>query len=179
MVNVETVYAQSLFETAAEEGNTDEICTETEAIAKILASEPQFITLMCSPTLTKTEKCDSVTKIFGGKITGISENFLKILAVKNRMKYYGKIAAEFRKSYNKANNIIDVSVTTATPLSDIQREKLKDKLAKKYNAAVNLCESVNPAVIGGLVIETGGKRIDGTVKSKLDSLQQNILTITA
>ncbi|MDR0947082.1 MAG: ATP synthase F1 subunit delta [Ruminococcus sp.] len=179
MLNVETVYAESLFEIATENGSTDEICAETETIAKILAKETQYITLLSSPSLSKSEKCDSVDKIFSGRVSDVSLNFLKVLAAKNRMKYYGKIAAEFRKFYNKAHNLIDVTVTSATALTAEQREKLKGKLIKKYKATVNLIEIINPAVIGGLVIETGGKRIDGTVKAKLDTLQQNILTINA
>ena len=77
------------------------------------------------------------------------------------------------------NNIAEVKVTTSVPLSDGLKTKLKAKLEKVWGKSVILTETVDPDIMGGIVVNYGNTMMDGSVKSKLEAIQKQIKGIIA
>ena len=82
---------------------------------------------------------------------------------------------EFCHRYDAANNIENVTVISAVPLTREQRDALGSKLSQKLQRSVRLHTKVDPAVMGGLRVETEGASMDGTVRSKIESIRESLL----
>jgi F-type H+-transporting ATPase subunit delta len=177
--NAADVYAQSLFELAKEAGSLSETAKELTEIAVVMEGFPELKTLLTLPTLTVSEKQDIITKVFGEHISELSRNFLCVLAAKRRVGDFGRISVSFQKKYNRSQELLDVIVTSAAELSEPQQKALSDKLAKKYNKNVKLRFSIDPTLLGGMVIEIDGRKFDGSVKTKLDEIRTILAAATA
>ena len=85
-----------------------------------------------------------------------------------------EMADEFMKLYRRENGIEIVSVITAIELSDSQRDKLKTSMESKLGKKVILNETVDPAIVGGMVVRTESSQIDGSIRTRLDSIEKQI-----
>ncbi|MDR0991572.1 MAG: F0F1 ATP synthase subunit delta [Ruminococcus sp.] len=179
MATVEHVWAESLFELAAEGNTLDETDKELSGITTILEGAPEYIELLSSPTLSKDEKTEAIKKVFDGKISKTLENFLCLLAQKGRMHYLFKIKEEWKIRFFAAKGIAEAEVTSAVKLTDKQKSALEAKLSKKYGKKIILREKVDPAIIGGLSVKVGDELSDGTIRTKFDNIASSIKSVTA
>ena len=83
--------------------------------------------------------------------------------------------AEFCRRYDEANNIENVTVVSAVPLSRAQKDALGQKLSQKLQRNVRMSTKVDPTVMGGLRVETEGASMDGTVLRRIESIRENLL----
>jgi len=100
----------------------------------------------------------------------VSFDFLKLLCDKG---YIGEIkgcANQYKKMYNKDNGIVEATVTSASNLSDEQKNALLQKLIRMSGKKVDVTYYVNPALIGGIRLDMDGKRYDGTAKERIDAI---------
>ena len=130
--SVENVYSRALLEIAAEDGSMKELDEELDALSGIFSANPELTEVLCAPTVTDEEKLSLIKTVFEGKISDTALNFLCVLAEKNRCRYLQGIAEEFRNGYYESAGIAEATVTTAVPLKDDARNRLKAKLEKKY-----------------------------------------------
>jgi F-type H+-transporting ATPase subunit delta len=179
MATVEHVWAESLFELAVEENALDTVNTEFAGVVNILDKNPEYCNMLSSPTLSKSEKTEAVTKVFGGKVTKTLENFLCLLAVRGRIRYLDKIAEEWKYRFYSAKNIAEAVVTAAVPLTESQKTALSKKLSSKYGKEIILKEVIDPSVIGGISVRVGDELTDGTIKTKFENIQNQIKSATA
>jgi F-type H+-transporting ATPase subunit delta len=177
--NVADVYAESLFELARDAGVLSETAKELTEIAVILEGFPELNRLLTLPTLTASEKQEIISKVFGGRVSELSEHFLSVLAAKRRMPYYSKIITEYHNRVSRSQGQLDVQITSCVELSDSQKEALQAKLTEKYKKQIKLYCKIDPSLMGGIVIEANGRTIDGSVKTKLEGLRQLLAATTA
>jgi F-type H+-transporting ATPase subunit delta len=177
--NAADVYAESLFELAKEAETLPETARELTEIAVVMEGFPELKKLLTLPTITVSEKQDIIAKVFGEHISELSRNFLYVLAAKRRIGDFAKVSVAFQKKFNRSQNMLDVFVTSAAELSDSQKEALTDKLTKKYSKKVKLHFVIDPALVGGMVLEIDGRKYDGSVKTKLDEIRTILAAATA
>jgi F-type H+-transporting ATPase subunit delta len=172
--SVEKVYASALLEIAAEDGSMKELDEELDALSGIFSANPELTEALCAPTIDDDEKISLIKSIFEGRISDISLNLLCVLAEKKRSGCLPGIAQEFRNGYYDAAGIAEAEVTTAVPLKDGARDKLKAKLEKKFGKTVILKEKVDPSIIGGMIVTSGGSMMDGSVATRLENMHKQI-----
>jgi F-type H+-transporting ATPase subunit delta len=177
--NAADVYAESLFELANEAGSLSETAKELTEIAVVMDGFPELKKLLTLPTLTVPEKQAVIEKVFGEHISELSGNFLKVLAAKRRIGDFGRISVLFQKKFNRSQNLLDVFVSSCVELSDTQKQALTEKLSKKHNKNVKLHFTIDPALVGGMVLEIDGRKYDGSVKTKLDEIRTILAAATA
>lgn len=177
--SVEKVYSEALFELAGELNCTDEINEELTALAKIFRDTPDLAKMLCSPTVRSDDKSMFIEKVFKGKTSEITYNFICLLTDKRRTSFLPDIADKFREHWCDMKNIVEIKVTTSVPLNDLLREKLIKKLESVYKKTVTLKESVDPGLLGGIVINYGNTMLDGSVKAKLEAMQKQIKNFIA
>lgn len=170
----EDVYAQSLFEVAAEAGTLDEMYQELGAVAGIFRENPDFVRVLSSPAVTKKEKIGLISDIFDSRTDPLLSNFLKVLARNGRSACFEGIRMAFEQRYQKERNILAVTAVTAIELSPALRERLVTKLMGLTGKTVLLTEEVDPAVLGGVLLRYDSKEIDGTVKERLSGLKRQL-----
>ena len=118
------------------------------------------------------EKC--VGSVFRGRFNDLTMSFFRIITEKNREEILPLIAKEFHDAYNEHKGIGKVSVITAVPLDNELREEILDTGQEgDWKTQVELKEDVDPAIIGGFILNAGSQQIDSSIKHKLKILQLN------
>ena len=164
-------YAQALYSLAREEGLEKQILEELAVLEQAFAQEPSFLRLLSAPNLSKQERCGILDKSFRGRIQPYLLNFLKILTEKGYMRHFGDCCKAYRAQYNEDHGILTVTAVTAVALTGEQSDRLQTKLSKLTGKNVELICHVDPQVLGGVRLDYDGKRVDGTVKNRLDSIR--------
>ncbi len=167
------VYAEALFGLSREAQCEETVYRELNEAADLLAQYPDFLLLLSVPDLGAAEKLAALRKVIGDG-TGITENFLCLLTEKRRINRIAEIRSAFNALYYEAFSIAEVFVTTAEPLSQAQREKLAEKMQAKLSKRVQLVESVDPAILGGMIVQHGDTRMDNSLRTRMREMSENL-----
>lgn len=170
MTQVANTYAQALYDLAKDENLSKTILEELGVLKKIFSQNPQYSKLLAAPDVPKLERCGILDEAFRGKVHPYVLNFLKILTEKGYIRQFPDCCSAFRSFYNADNGILVVKAQSAAELTMQQKEKLIAKLQTTTGKTIDLQCSVDPAVLGGLRLSYDGKQVDGTVKTRLDSI---------
>ena len=171
MTEVGSVYGQSLYQLAKDEGLSKEIGEQLAVLQKSFGEEPDFVRLLASPNLPKAERCQILDDSFRGRVHSYLLNFLKILTEKGYIKQFSNCCEMFTSLYNRDHNILSVTAVTAVALNSRQSEALTQKLNRITGKTILLRNQVNPACLGGVRLDYDGQRLDGTVKNRLDNIR--------
>ena len=171
MTEVGNVYGESLYELAKEEGLTKLIGDQLAVLQQAFRQEPDFIRLLSSPNLTKTERCQILDDSFRGKVHAYLLNFLKILTEKGYMRHFSDCCDAYTEHYDQDNGILRVDAVSAVKLTDVQKDKLTQKLSRITGKEIVLRNRIDPAVLGGLRLDYDGQRLDDTVSHRLDAIR--------
>ena len=178
----EKVYGEAFFDLCEEqnESGLKDILGELEELSKVFADAPEFVKLMGTPTISADEKLSLCKDII--KTGGVSElvgNLLCILAEKSRINCFAGIVKTFKELYNEKFKLAEITVTTSSPLSDKRKEQIAEKMSKIIGKTVTINEKVEPGIIGGIIIDYGSKRYDGSVKARLSALRDELGSVIA
>ena len=177
MTEVGNVYGESLYELAKEENLTKLIGDQLAVLQQAFRQEPDFVRLLSSPNLTKTERCQILDDSFRGKVHSYLLNFLKILTEKNYMRYFSDCCDAYTEHYDQDNGILRVDAVSAVELTTEQKDKLTQKLSRITGKEIALRNRIDPAVLGGIRLDYDGQRLDDTVSHRLDAIR-NVLNKT-
>lgn len=172
--SVEKVYSDALFQLSLEEGRINEVFPELTAVSDIVEDNPELTTLLTAPTMTNEERLAVIESVFGGRISDITYNFLCVLVSKGRFGCLGAVCDKFKELYNDYANVADITVTTAVPLTDEQRQKLSERWSGVYNKTVIITEVVDKSLLGGIVVKYGNMLLDGSIRTRLEGMKQQI-----
>ncbi|MBX3465795.1 MAG: ATP synthase F1 subunit delta [Planctomycetes bacterium] len=164
------VYATALLDLAFEKGVHAEILAELRAFDQVLEAEPQFASFLNTPNIAREKKKGVVTRVFGPKVSDFTLNFLKVVIDKRRQQVLRPMIREFIAGYHQRMGEMVVKVQTAVPLAEGQRARLTSALKAKFDKEVVLEERVSPRILGGLVLQVGDTRIDGSLRSRLETI---------
>ena len=172
MSEIGASYAQALYSLAEEDNVTDDILQQLEALDVSFGQEPDYLRLLATPNLSKEERCQLLDSSFRGRIHPYVLNFLKLLTQKGYARKFDDCVRQYRGIYNEKHGIVSVTATTAVAMTAEQKEKLQTKLETVTGKTVQLQCKVETACIGGVRLDYDGKRIDGTVKNRLDAMKE-------
>ncbi len=177
MTGIGSVYGEALYELARDEGLSEIISRELNVLDESFAQEPDFLRLLVSANLPKEERCRILDDSFRGKVQPYLLNFMKILTEKGYMRHFSDCRKSYLQRYHADNGILCVKAVTAVALSDAQTRKLTEKLETITGKTIELTNSVDPGVYGGVRLDYDGRRLDDTVAHRLDSIR-NLLNNT-
>ena len=170
MTQAANTYAQALYSLAKDEDLAKQILQELDVLKQAFDREPEFIRLLSAANLPKAERCTVLDESFRGKVHIYVLNFLKILTEKGYIRQFSDCCKAYRREYNADNGIITVQAVTAAALTEDQKARLTEKLQKQTGKTVELVNRIDPSVLGGVRLDYDGKRVDGTVKNRLDTI---------
>jgi len=174
MTTATSVYGQSLYDLAAEEGLSEEILKQMEAVQAIFKENPNYITLLLEPSIPRRERLGLLEEAFKGQVHPYLQNFLMILLENSLLRGFSACCRTYRESYNKDHGIEEATVTSAVALTEAQVKSLKSKLEAISGKTVILRQKVDSSVLGGLRVEIGGRLLDGTVMGRLADLRKKV-----
>ncbi len=171
-------YAYALFEAGLELNKLEEFKRDLEAIVHTLDMEPQIQDVLSHPKISKNEKKDFVSNIFGKMVCQEMINFLYVIIDKRRESYLMEIADEFKKLFNEHENILEVTAVTAVPMNKEAQNRLKVVLSQKMDKIISLRNIVDKDIIGGVLLRIENKIVDGTIKGQLESMRKTIKNVS-
>jgi len=176
---VQQRYAKALFEVAIELKREDDFLMQLNGLDRVLKENPGLLKILKAPMVSKDEKKTLIDEIFANKISNESINFLKVLVDKKRFESFHQIVATYKELLNESRNIKEVTAVTAVALSEDMRTILSERLKKITGSNIVLHTVVDESLIGGVLLKIGNKQVDGTVKSRLEGLKDEISAIIA
>ncbi len=162
-------YAKALYLLAKEEGISKKVYDDLKRLDNAFSENPTYLQIISSPKIK--EKTQIIDEDFADKVNRHTLNFLKVLCEKRAVGTFHKCVKEYERLYNSDNNIRFVRVITARELAPSLEEKLINKLNKKYGTII-LEKSIDCEIIGGMIIEADGKRLDYSIKSRLEDMKE-------
>ncbi|WP_099190041.1 F0F1 ATP synthase subunit delta [Tepidibacter mesophilus] len=172
-------YANALFEVGVLERTTEILNNDLKVIVDLFNENEDFLKILKAPLISKEEKKALVEKIYGNNTSLEMMNFLKILVDKDRIGIIDEIFTEFNTLINEKNNILEAVAITAVPMTDKDLNNLKLKLSETKGKNIILKNEVDESVIGGVLVKMGNEEIDGTIRTRLEKLKDQLSQIIA
>lgn len=176
MTKSEQVYGGALYDLAKEEGLVEDIYSQLQTVLGIFAENPDYLPLLGTGSIPKQERCTALDEAFGGRVQPYLLSFMKILCENGTIGQLKGCAAEYCRRYNEDHDIMEVRAVTAVALTAPLREKLTRKLQTVFGKTVELTNKVDPACMGGVLLELPGRQLDGTVRHRLEALGKELKT---
>ena len=167
-----SVYGQALYGLAMDENLSDEVLQELTVLEQSFQAEPQFLRLLGAPNVPVEERCKILDDCFRGKVHQYVLNFLKILTEKGTVRAFSDCVRAYREQYNLDHHILPVTAVTAVPLSEEQVRRLAEKLSAITGKNAQIINRVDPDCLGGVRLDYDGKRVDGSVANRLESVRK-------
>jgi len=177
-------YAKAVFEIASDSRDLAK-WSEALGVARELLSDGQVVKFLANPMLTDDKGLSFLAELFksaGGKTSILAggnkqgANFLKLLLEYGRVAVLPEIADHFDALKANVENTVDVTVTSAAPLSAAQKKTVAKALKERLGREVNLATEIDENLIGGAVISAGDVVIDGSLRSRLESLSNALIS---
>ena len=175
---ISKTYGEALFELAVEEQKIDVLFEEAKAVREILREHAEFGKLMTHPKISKEEKVQVAEQVFKGRTSKEMTGFLVIIIEKGRFEEVDAVLTYFIDKVKEEKHIGVAFVTTAVALDEATQTKIVNRLLEttKYKT-MEMHYSVDPAIIGGMVIRIGDRVIDSSITTKLNELKKQLMKI--
>ena len=178
MEEIADVYGRSLFEVASEHDKVDEIRAQLGEFADALQDNRELAIFFFSPYFSTQEKKDALHKAVEGADEAFL-NFLELLIEKHRMPAIFRIRRHYDTLWEDTHDILAVQIATAIPLDDGVARKLGDEIGKSTGQKIELTTSVDPDLLGGIVLRVGNSIIDASIRNRLENLRKAVARGTA
>lgn len=172
--NVEKEYSQALFTLACEENSAEKYYEELKLVREIFRKEPEYLTLLSSPNISKEEKLLALDGAFSEALSEYTLSFLKLLCERGHILKFDVCLSDYEKLYNLKCRTRVARVISSLELTAEEKKKITDALEKKWGVCVNLVCEVDESILGGIIIETEDTVIDGSLKTKLRDVKDVI-----
>jgi len=167
-------YAQAVF-TLAKEQNTLDIWQNDLAILDNIVRDSHVVSYLTNPTITSDKKVDAVESALDTSVQPQTRNLVKLLIERDRAALIPQIREIFDDEVRNERGVAVATVTTADPLSDTERDLVRDKLESMTGKKVELAITIDPEIIGGIIIRIGDQVIDGSVRNKLERMRTRLI----
>lgn len=166
-------YAGALFELALEEKATDTVRQELDQFDALIAESPDLNRLVRSPVFGADEQLKALSAILAkAGLSGITANFLRVITTNRRLFAVRDMIRAYRALVAKNKGEVVAQVTVAEPLSDQNKEALKGALKSVTGGKdIDMDVTIDPAIIGGLVVKVGSRMVDTSLRTKLNSIK--------
>ena len=165
-------YATALFELARDEKSVDAVKADLDRFDAMMADSADLKRLVLSPVFSAGEQSKALAAVLDqAGISGIAANFLKVLIANRRLFAVSDVIRAFRALVAKFKGEATADVTVAETLNDKNLGALKTALKSVTGKDVALNVTVDPSIIGGLVVKLGSRMVDSSLRTKLNSIK--------
>ena len=175
MEEIAEVYGRSLFAVAQEHDKLDEIREQLGQFADALAEDRELQVFFFSPYFSTPEKVDGLSKA----VTDADEtivNFLTLLIEKHRMPAIFRVRRAYDALWEEEHKLLPVEITSAVELDPETVERLGREVGEQTGRKVELTATVDPDVLGGIVLRVGNSILDASIRTRLENLRKQVAT---
>jgi F-type H+-transporting ATPase subunit delta len=178
MAVAQRIYANALFEAAQEKGRLDEARDELHAFAEAVEQIPELRALVEDPELDRQVKRDALASVLA-EADELVRNFVLLVVEKGRIHELAGMVEEFDALVAAEEGILDVELTTAVELTEDEAEKILGQIEGVSGRRLRASRKVEPALIGGFVLQAGSYRADASLRGRLERLRRELKGATA
>lgn len=166
-------YAQAAFELARESGNLDDWLAALSEIGEFM-SNPEVERVLENTRVAADAKLNLIDQALGD-LPPLALNLARLLVRKGRTRLAQDMVIEFQRLADVSQGIEHAKAITAVPMTDAEREALVTRLESQTGKRILLETAVDPELIGGLVLLTGDKMVDASVRARLLALRERLV----
>ena len=164
-------YASALFDLARDQRQIESVGNSLDALNQALLDSKDLAELVSSPLISRAEAGKAFAAIAPQlDLDPVTANFLGVLARNGRKKELRSVIRAFRRLAAEHRGEVTADVVTARPLNDDQLAALKQQLRTRAGRDVTIDATVDPDILGGIVVKLGSQRIDASIRTKLNRL---------
>jgi F-type H+-transporting ATPase subunit delta len=167
------VYARSLFEVAQERGKLDLVREQLGQFADALEDSRELEVFFFSPYFSTEEKTEGLRKAVEGADETV-QNFLELLVENHRMPVVFRVRRELDRLWREVNQLLPVQITSAIALDDAVTSRIGEEIGRQTGRRVELTATVDPDVVGGIVLRVGNSILDASIRTRLDNLRKQV-----
>ncbi len=171
MMRISNDYALSLFELAKEQNRVDDYKAALDTVGQVIRENPKWLSLLHTPAIPLEERLGLIDDAFGALKAREVLNFLKLLCEKGEILHLPECIAEFFGLEKEFQNRIPVEVRFAAPLTDGQKTRLEEKIAKITGKVPEITYYRDPSLIGGIRVQIEDAVLDGSLSARLGALK--------
>lgn len=172
MTEISKEYGTALFMLACEENAKKEYAEALEKLKTAFLENPDYEMLLASPGIPLEERLSVIQTAFGGAVPEHVLSYLQLLCEKGRICCFMESIEEYKRLLDASEHISDVKVTSAVELTDDEKQKLTNKLKVIYKGEVNAEYFIDETLLGGLIVESEGKVMDGSLRHRLREVKE-------
>jgi len=178
-MSVETVarrYAIALADVVTQSGETEIVRNELRTWEEMLRTNSDLQTAFANPAIAQQNKEQVLESLLAKtRPSKTTANFLRVLLRNNRLTELDAINDKFAAVLEERGGIVSATITSARPLSEVEKTELQASITKLTNKRVNLNFAIDEKLIGGVVTRIGSTVYDGSVKTQLENLKRELI----
>jgi F-type H+-transporting ATPase subunit delta len=168
-------YARALFGAAKEKGRLAKVREELGDFAAAIDDVPELDALLRNPQIDPRAKAQALEDVLGGA-DELLRNFVLLAVEKNRGGQIREMHREFERLMAQEERRLTVELTTAYELPDEEARQIIRQIEQASGRPVDATRSVDPGLIGGIVLQAGSMRVDASVRGRLERLRKELTT---
>lgn len=177
MAVAQRIYAKALFDAAKEKGRLAEVREELASFVEALDASPELRNLLLNPQIDARAKRAGLDAVFQDA-DPVFLNFLRVTADKGRLGQIDEVQRELERLVAEDERVLKVELVTAKELTDDEARDIIARIEQASGRRVEATRSVDPSLIGGIVLQAGSFRADASVRGRLDTLRQELAART-
>ncbi len=171
---VARVYAESLLALAEERGVGDEVREELGELVALQGRDPELAAFFTSPLVDQGARRQAIESSFRDRANELVVDTLQVMNSKGRLGLLPALNVAYRAVLDELRGRVDVAVVSPVALSDSLREQLLDTLQRVTQREVRLAETVDPEILGGIIVSLGDRKIDYSLATDLRQLDDQL-----
>jgi F-type H+-transporting ATPase subunit delta len=165
-------YATALFELARDENSVDAVRADLDRFDGLVAQSADLARLLRSPVFSSDQQTAAIAAVLAkAGIGGLAAKFLQVVASNRRLFAARDMVRAYRALVARHKGEVTAHVTVAEALNDAHLAEIKDALKSVTGKDVQVDVTVDPAIIGGLVVKLGSRMVDASLRTKLQSIK--------
>lgn len=173
MEEIAQVYSRALFAVAKEQGKLDLVREQLGQFAEALEGNRDLAVFFFSPYFSTEEKKDGLHRALDGA-DPVVMNFLETLLERHRMPVIFRVRQQFERLWDEENRLLPVAVTSAVELDEATVKSIGERIGEQTGRRVELTSTVDPGILGGIVLRVGNSILDASIKHRLDQLRKHV-----
>lgn len=169
-------YARALFDLAAASEAVDEVDAGFRTIVDAIHGHTGLMATLADAAIPASKKREIMRDIFETNVAGEAVAIASIVTERGHVALIDDVSTEYRRLVQSERGVVVAEVVTAVPLTDQTRDSLVKRLVDSLGRPVTLREKVDASIIGGIVINVGGRVLDGSLSSQLDTVRSALST---
>jgi F-type H+-transporting ATPase subunit delta len=171
------VYAEALLEAAKNEKRLDPVRKDFDEFAAALEGSEELRRFLHNPQIESVTKRQALEDLLA-KSDELFLNFVRLLADKNRIAELDQVHEEWGRLLAREERVLELELTTAVKLSEKEAARVVTQIEEASGRSVVATRTVDPDLIGGLVVQAGSRRLDASVRGRLEQLREELINAT-